>query len=118
MDVAWRSTNVFGWPQLVVSVYGSDALGRDVLRGSGAVHVPTTPGRHAVVVPLFAPLASTGLQGMLAALSGRAVEFADHRFPAYGEGREVTRVRSGGHVRLTLDVATRGMEEHGYDAGA
>ena len=32
-------------PQLVVSCYGPDAFGHDVVRGYGAVHVPISPGR-------------------------------------------------------------------------
>lgn len=32
-------------PQLVLSCYGLDAFGHDVVRGYGAVHVPISPGR-------------------------------------------------------------------------
>ena len=32
-------------PQLVVSVYGYDAFGKDVIRGYGVTHVPIAPGR-------------------------------------------------------------------------
>ncbi len=32
-------------PQLVVSCYGLDSLGRDVVRGYGAIHLPLTAGR-------------------------------------------------------------------------
>lgn len=45
LDIAFKSTNVFGWPQLVVSVYGPDMLGRDVLLGTGCGRVPVTAGR-------------------------------------------------------------------------
>jgi hypothetical protein len=51
IDVSFRSTNVHGWPQLAISVYGINLLGRDVIQGYGCVHLPTTPGRcgpHAV----------------------------------------------------------------------
>lgn len=34
-------------PQIVMSVYGPDFFGNDVVRGYGAVHVPFTPGRWA-----------------------------------------------------------------------
>ena len=36
--------NVRTGPQLVMSVYGLDGVGRDVVRGYGAVHVPVSPG--------------------------------------------------------------------------
>ena len=31
-------------PQLVVCVYGLNILGRDEVRGYGAIHLPITPG--------------------------------------------------------------------------
>ncbi len=46
LDVTFKSTNPFGWPQLVVSVYGLDALGRDVVKGYGSIHLPTAAGRR------------------------------------------------------------------------
>ncbi|XP_054851662.1 B9 domain-containing protein 1 isoform X2 [Eublepharis macularius] len=45
IDITFKSTNPFGWPQIVLSVYGPDVFGNDVVRGYGAVHVPFTPGR-------------------------------------------------------------------------
>ena len=32
-------------PQIVISVYGLNLLGRDEVRGYGAIHLPITPGR-------------------------------------------------------------------------
>ena len=46
LDVTLRATNVFGWPQLVVSMYGINLRGHFVVRGYGSTHVPTQPGRH------------------------------------------------------------------------
>ena len=37
-------------PQLVVSCYGLDAFGHDVVRGYGAVHVPIAPGRYKLMI--------------------------------------------------------------------
>jgi B9 domain-containing protein 1 len=45
LEVTFKSTNAFGWPQLVVSVYGVDAMGRDVIQGYGSIHLPTCVGR-------------------------------------------------------------------------
>lgn len=45
VDVTYKATNAFGWPQLVISVYGVDALGRDVIQGYGCMHLPTCAGR-------------------------------------------------------------------------
>ena len=42
-------------------------------------------------VRLFKPIASSGLQSFIGWLTGRPTEFSDPKFPAYGEGREVTK---------------------------
>ena len=40
-----QTTEPHGWPQLSLQIYGPDFYGRDVIRGYGAVHVPTRPGQ-------------------------------------------------------------------------
>lgn len=40
------SLMLYTGPQVVVSVYGLNILGRDEVRGYGAVHLPITPGRY------------------------------------------------------------------------
>ena len=47
LDVAYRASNVWGWPQLVVCVYGADWRGRDVIKGYGSLYLPTCIGRYA-----------------------------------------------------------------------
>lgn len=39
----------FAGPQLVVSVYGPDVFGNDVVRGYGATHIPFTPGQSVLL---------------------------------------------------------------------
>nr|XP_016853375.1 PREDICTED: B9 domain-containing protein 1 isoform X2 [Anolis carolinensis] len=94
IEITFKSTNPFGWPQIVISVYGPDIFGNDVVRGYGAVHVPFTPGNW---------------------LTGRRPEFTDPKVVAQGEGREVTRVRSQGFVTLTFNIVTKDMKKLGYD---
>ncbi|KAM9095659.1 B9 domain-containing protein 1 isoform 3-T3 [Sarcophilus harrisii] len=62
IDITFKSTNPFGWPQIVISVYGPDVFGNDVVRGYGAVHVPFTPGRHKRTIPMFVPESTSKLQ--------------------------------------------------------
>ncbi|KAJ2998506.1 B9 domain-containing protein 1 [Globomyces sp. JEL0801] len=54
IDIAFKSTNVYGiiqliddlgWPSILITVYGFDFLGRDVLRGYGSIRIPSTAGR-------------------------------------------------------------------------
>jgi len=115
IDVTFRSTCPFGWPQIVVSVYGNDAFGHsDKILGYGAVHLPITPGRHEIYVNTFRPLASSLLGRFQSWLQGMRPEFIDALFPSKSQGRDVTRVQSFGTVKLVLDVTLQGMEQLGY----
>ncbi|XP_036408720.1 B9 domain-containing protein 1 [Megalops cyprinoides] len=115
VDIIFKSTNPYGWPQIVVSVYGPTAFGNDVVRGYGAVHIPFTPGRHKRAIPMFAPESTSRLQQFTSWLMGRCPEFTDLKVAAQGEGREVTRVRSRGSVTLSFDIVTKDMGKLGYD---
>ncbi|KIZ00971.1 DNA polymerase iota subunit [Monoraphidium neglectum] len=107
-----------GITQVVVSVYGVDAWGRDVIQGYGSMHLPTCPGRYELKVRLYKPRSASPLQAFLSWLSGMPAEFADHRFPAYGSGREVTRVASGGWVTVAVNMLTKDMGSFGYVDGS
>ncbi|CAG9460270.1 unnamed protein product [Pedinophyceae sp. YPF-701] len=118
VDATFKSYNPFGWPQIVLSVYGVDGMGREVVQGYGCTHVPVTPGQHAVKVRLFRPASSSGIQAFMAWLMGQRPEFNDPLFPASSEGREVTRVQSEGFATVRLNIATKGMAQFGFDTGA
>ncbi|XP_028914223.1 B9 domain-containing protein 1 isoform X2 [Ornithorhynchus anatinus] len=117
VDITFKSTNPFGWPQIVISVYGPDVFGNDVVRGYGAVHVPLTPGRHRRTIPMFVPESTSKLQKLTSWLMGRRPEFTDPKVVAQGEGREVTRVRSQGFVTISLNVVTKDLKKLGYEPG-
>ena len=114
LELTYSSTTPFGWPQIVVSVYGADMLGRDVARGYGAVHLPCQPGDHSFPIPVVVPKSCTLFQEMLGRLLGRRAEFVTPGFIAQGSGREVTRVRSQGSVKVKCHVIMRGLREMGY----
>ena len=76
IDVTFRATGAHGWPQLVVSVYGTDVFGRaDVIIGYGSVHLPMAPGRHELYIRTFRPLASSLLGRLQSWLLGQRPEF-------------------------------------------
>ncbi|XP_006901270.1 PREDICTED: B9 domain-containing protein 1 [Elephantulus edwardii] len=117
IDVTFKSTNPYGWPQIVLSVYGPDVFGNDVVRGYGVVHVPFSPGRHKRIIPMFVPESTSKLQKFTSWFMGRRPEYTDPKVVAQGEGREVTRVRSQGFITLLLNVVTKDMRKLGYDMG-
>nr|XP_055241933.1 B9 domain-containing protein 1 isoform X2 [Gorilla gorilla gorilla] len=109
IDVTFKSTNPYGCcaagllevqsasglvatpvkgPQIVLSVYGPDMFGNDVVRGYGAVHVPFSPGRHKRTIPMFVPESTSKLQKFTSWFMGRRPEYTDPKVVAQGEGRE------------------------------
>uniref|UniRef100_A0A8C8E145 B9 domain-containing protein 1 n=1 Tax=Oryzias sinensis TaxID=183150 RepID=A0A8C8E145_9TELE len=62
LETTFKSTNPSGWPQIVISVYGPDVFGNDVVRGYGATHIPITPGQHTKTIPMFVPEPTWRLQ--------------------------------------------------------
>ncbi|XP_030085652.1 B9 domain-containing protein 1 isoform X1 [Serinus canaria] len=138
IDITFKSTNPFGCecrggsgpgakapphphflagPQIVLSVYGPDFFGHDVVRGYGAVHVPFVPGRHKRTIAMFVPESTSRLQQLTSWFTGRRPEFTDPKVVAQGEGREVTRVRSQGFVTVSFNVMTKDLHKLGYDVG-
>ncbi|EQC31989.1 hypothetical protein SDRG_10189 [Saprolegnia diclina VS20] len=114
LDMTFKTTNPFGWPRLVLSVYGMDMLGRDVIRGYGSVLLPTVAGTHTKRIPLFKPQSSSMLQGFIAWLTASPPEFFDAKFIAQSDGRELTRVTSQGFATVEVNVTLHGFQQHGY----
>jgi B9 domain-containing protein 1 len=114
IDLSLKSTNAFGWPQLVISVYRINAMGKDVVCAYGSIHIPTTPGRHICYLRLYRPVSSSMCQRITSWLLGSPPEFFNAKFTAQSRGREVTRVASAGTIKLVFNVATRGMAAWGY----
>lgn len=115
IDITLHSTNVHGWPQIVFSVYGLNWFGRpDVIKGYGSCNVPTVPGRHVRYVRLYTPVSSSYCQQFTAWLTCTPPEFFETKFIVQGKGREVTRVKSNGVIKVVLNVTTKQMTDWGY----
>jgi B9 domain-containing protein 1 len=46
LEIAYKSTSFYGWPMLLVTVYGLDFLGRDVVRGYSCTRLPCSAGTY------------------------------------------------------------------------
>uniref|UniRef100_A0A7S2U488 B9 domain-containing protein 1 n=1 Tax=Lotharella oceanica TaxID=641309 RepID=A0A7S2U488_9EUKA len=114
LDFTLKSSNVYGWPRLVVSVIGHTAMGKEIIRGYGCTHLPTTSGRHTKYIPLYTPKSSSLCLQLTSWMMGTPPEFFEPTFVAQGIGREVTRVSSNGAVKVVLNISTKDMGKCGY----
>ena len=64
---------------------------------------------------MFVPESTSGLQSLAGWMLGRRPEFVDPRVVAKGEGRDVTRVKSQGHVTVVFNIVTKDMAKLGYE---
>jgi B9 domain-containing protein 1 len=74
------------------------------------MHIPTVPGTYTRYLNAFTPTSSSMLQDFISWLLGSPPEFFNAKFVTEGEGREVTRVKSTGVIKVKINVMTRGME--------
>ncbi|XP_022173500.1 B9 domain-containing protein 1-like [Myzus persicae] len=117
LDVSFKSTNPHGWPQLIISVYGLDTFGNDVVRGYGVCHLPLVNGESFEEMIMFVPESSSTLQKLTSWLTGKRPEYVDARLLARGDGREVTRVRSQGCVWIKFNVVFKDFHHYGFENG-
>ena len=103
-QVTMSSPSPFGWPQLVLAVYGINRFGNDQIVGYGATHVPMQPGKHVVEVPLFAPKPESVFQRIRTFFTGLFPELIDCNMVASGKERECLQTESQGYVKVSMNM--------------
>jgi B9 domain-containing protein 1 len=119
IEISFQSTSPHGWPRLVVSLYGLDFMGRDVVRGYASLLLPARPGGHTIYMKTYRPVSGSTFVRAVNWLMGTSPEYYDSRMVARGEGRAVTRVVSGDRtVKVNLMVTTKDFPTFGYDVSS
>ncbi|CAH2038001.1 unnamed protein product, partial [Iphiclides podalirius] len=113
--MVFSSTNVFGWPQLVITVRARNCVGGDSLRGYAVVALPTTAGEREMSSPIIRPRAATLLGEWLAWLTGRYPELAEPKMLASGKENYLLRTESYGSVVLKVSMVSKDFRKLGYD---
>lgn len=110
INIAFQGSKPFGWPQMLVEIYGRNTFGNDMVVGYGAVHIPTQPGRHEVEIPLFLPASASLMQRIIGFFTGVSPSYIRPEFIAGGADREVTKTISQGKVTVSFNVMEKGMK--------
>ncbi|CAB1115363.1 unnamed protein product [Ectocarpus sp. CCAP 1310/34] len=58
VDLHYTTKSIQGWPRVMLQVWQLDTHGRNVLRGYGFRHLPSTPGFSEVSIPCWRPSGS------------------------------------------------------------
>jgi B9 domain-containing protein 1 len=76
--------------------------------------VPTQPGTHTRYINLFKPVSSSLIASVLGWFYGKNAEYVSpSELLSKNEGRDVTRVQSGGTVKVVFHVTMKNMEDFG-----
>lgn len=104
------------WPQLVISCYYPDFLGREMLKAYSTCYIPTTPGTHERNLSMFCPISSYGFTKFYEIIYGEKAELINApRIMALGEGREILRTKSEGNIKIKFNITLENLEENGYE---
>nr|CBH09245.1 putative B9 protein [Heliconius melpomene] len=115
VEMLFGSTNVFGWPQLVITVRAKNFLSGDTLRGYALFLLPPTTGTQELSSPLLRPRSATLLGEWFAWFTGRHPELVDPRMLANGKENYLLRTESYGSVKLKMTMVSKDLRKLGYD---
>ena len=110
------SENPTNWPQLVISCYYPDFLGREILKAYGTCYIPTMVGRHERNLSMFCPISSDGFTKIFEIVFGEKAELINApKIMALGDGREILRTKTEGSIKVNFNINLENLEENGYE---
>ncbi len=115
IEIAFRSTNISGWPKLILTIAESNGKSKYKPIGYGWIHIPLSPGQFVNTVKLFSPQNSSLFQSILSTILQKPPQFINPSFVAQNNGREVVRVSSKGSVRIRWNVMIKNMIKFGLE---
>ncbi|KAH8409857.1 hypothetical protein KR222_010562 [Zaprionus bogoriensis] len=121
IEVTYRSTSPFGWPQILVSVFGQSGSSDEVLLGYAHVHLPVFGGRRQDEkmsqlneVPILMPKCQSMLADVTSWLLRRQPELKDPKVLLDNLKCKGLSMESYGTLQFQLHTIMRGARKLGY----
>ncbi|XP_059222413.1 B9 domain-containing protein 1 [Stomoxys calcitrans] len=117
IELTYRSTNVFGWPQLIVCVYGRTRWGIETSLGYSRLHVPVfgSGTNQRIVAPILKPRCSNAMADVTSWITGRNPELKDSKILLDNTKTKGLSIESYGEIEFVLNVITRGSARLGLE---
>nr|XP_014101038.2 B9 domain-containing protein 1 isoform X2 [Bactrocera oleae] len=79
LEWTFKSTTPFGWPQLIVCIYGKTRWGVETSLGYGRINLPVfgSDANNPIVAPILCPLNSNMVSELASWITGRNPELKD-----------------------------------------
>ncbi|XP_073828742.1 B9 domain-containing protein 1 [Musca autumnalis] len=117
IELTYRSTNVFGWPQLIVCLYGKTRWGIETSLGYSRLHVPIfgSESNQRIKAPVLKPFCSNTLAVITSWITSRNPELKDPRILLDNTKTKGLSMESYGELEFVLSVITRGSGRLGLE---
>ena len=112
---AIATTNLQNFPQIILTVYGIDFLGRPVVKGYGIFLLPCCEGKKTQRVRLFRPVPSSWLVSIFGKINGKNPEYVNPiKTLVNNHGRKFTTTQPIGYVDVKFSLEKEGWSENGF----
>ena len=115
-EISFRSINLYGWPQIVVTCSTINSSGTEVVLGYGCVHVPMSTGRHERKIHIFSLNNEKSIwEKWFGKKNERSSEIIKNpKVISTGQGREISRAKCEGWIKLIFQINFRDFNKFGF----
>ena len=115
-EISFRSINLYGWPQIVVTCSTINSSGTEVVLGYGCVHVPMSTGRHERKIHIFSLNNEKSIwEKWFGKKNERSSEIIKNpKVISTGQGREISRAKCEGWIKLIFQISFRDFNKFGF----
>jgi B9 domain-containing protein 1 len=115
-EISFRSINLYGWPQIVVTCSTINSSGTEVVLGYGCVHVPMSTGRHERKIHIFSLNNEKSIwERWFGKKNERSSEIIKNpKVISTGQGREISRAKCEGWIKLIFQISFRDFNKFGF----
>ena len=117
-EISYRSTDPFGWPQLVLNCFTIDSNGNEIIKGYGCVHVPTSTGRHKRKIHIFRATENSNFWEKFFGCNfnngnDKNDDKTEPKVISSGQEREISRANCEGYINVIFQVVFRDVDKFG-----
>uniref|UniRef100_A0A2M4BZW5 B9 domain-containing protein 1 n=1 Tax=Anopheles marajoara TaxID=58244 RepID=A0A2M4BZW5_9DIPT len=119
IEFTMKSTNPYGWPQIIFSLYGANMWNVETNRGYARVFCPLsgTDSEHVLRAPLFIPKYANACSAAMSWITGVNPEMRDPKILSDGSKHKGLSSETYGELVVRLQTISRGSSRMALDWG-
>jgi B9 domain-containing protein 1 len=117
IEISLKSTNPYGWPQIVYSLYGTNFWGVETSRGYARIHCPLPGNAQTIKAPIFIPKFTSFWSALMSWITDINPEMKDPKMMSDGSKHKGLYSEAYGELVTKLQVLSRGCGKMSLDWG-